>query len=96
MNITKHYTFEELKRENPKQTTVIVSYRGPKGEPWTRVILGKWYTREDAWNWCQKNDIRRYQEERGLAIDSIRLLRLSKVIKDFAERKPKRTSAVAV
>ena len=96
MKALKYYTWEELQRENPKQTVVIVTYKGEKVAPWTRVVLGKWYSREDAWGWCQREGLRRYQEERGLMIDTIRLLRLSKVIKEFAETKPKRTSALAV
>lgn len=88
-------TWEQLKQQDPKQTAAIVTYQ--KGNfKRVRVLLKKWMSRDEAWYWCQDNNIRRYQEEMGAMITAFRLLRLSKVVKELDATRPKDVSAIFV
>lgn len=90
----KILTWEQLQEQDPKQTAVIVTYTSPKLEelkvPLKRVILGDFYSREEAWNWCRKENVKRkiiYEKGEAVQID-VALLRLAKVVREFTETKP--------
>lgn len=97
----KHLTWQELQKEEPKQTAAIVDFtwKAPGKEPrhQTKIFLANWMSREDAWNGITSKGV-----TRGISIKSnqeilernIRLLRLSKIVKDLEERKPKNTFAI--
>lgn len=89
------YTWEEFKKLNPKQTAVIVSYKG-KGVDKQRIFVGNWMSREEAWNWCKANNVKWgviYTRAQEAIQKEVKLLRLSKVIADLAVRQPKNVSA---
>lgn len=90
----KILTWEQLQEQDPKQTVVIATYTSPKLEelkvPLKRVILGDFSSREEAWEWCKKENVKRrvvYEKGEAVQID-VKLLRLAKVIREFAETEP--------
>ena len=92
-----------LQKQDPKQTAAIVDYDVKRKDGSrnlrTRVLIKGWMSREEAWLWCKENDIKRktiYSKEGKTVEMQVKLLRLSKVIKDLAARKPKGTSAILV
>ena len=90
--------WEQLQQQDPKQTAVIVTYVKEDNPFWRRkrILIKGWASREEAWNWCQANDIRRWSKDSGAIIESFKLLRLSKVIRELAETKPKGVVAAIV
>lgn len=94
----KTLTWEQLQKENPKQTSIVVdcTWHGEdKRISRTRVVVGGWMSREEAWKACVEENLRGVRNLSGDVIFEMkpRLLRLSKVLKDFSERKPKNASA---
>ena len=97
--IKKVFTWDELQKQDGKQTVVIVNYRcDVLRKVRTRILIGHWYSREEAWNWCQDANIRRYAEgpTDGWHVESFRLLRLSKTVRELDETKPRDTSAALI
>lgn len=96
----KTLTWEQLQKENPKQTAAIIdcTWHRPGGsEKRTRIFLGHWMDRQEAWKAIyDKGYTSRLTYLPGnVSLErSVRLLRLNKVIADLNERKPKDTSAI--
>lgn len=98
----KTLTWEQLQKENPKQTAAVIActWHGPEGErKRTRILLGHWMSREEAWKtiydkgWTSRVS---YLPNQTTLERNVRLLRLNKVVADLTERKPKDTSAILV
>lgn len=96
-------TWEKFQKQDPKQTAVVVtysSYSHPKlKNPFTRVFLGEFESREEAWEWCKRENIRRktYDSKDHHPIQmEVKLLRLSKLIKEYATTRPKRVSGIRI
>lgn len=91
----KVLTWEKLQEQDPKQTSVLVTYTSPthpslKDNPLIRLIVGDFPSREAAWEWCKKENIKRrvvYIDNEAVQIE-VKLLRLSKVIREFEEKQP--------
>lgn len=97
----KHLTWQELQREEPKQTAAIVDYTwkasGKEPRHQTKIFLGNWMSREDAWNSIVNRGITRgvsIRSNQEILERNIRLLRLNKVIRELEEKKPKNTFAI--
>jgi hypothetical protein len=98
----KFLTWETFKELDPTQTAVILTYSSPSIKrfkvPFTRVLVGQFGSRQEAWEWCKANNVRRtvlYEENQPIEI-GCKLLRLSKLIKEYAQTHPKRVSAILV
>lgn len=96
-------TWEKFQKQDPKQTAVVVtysSYSHPKlKNPFTRVFLGEFESREEAWEWCKRENIRRkiYDSKDHYPVQmEVKLLRLSKLIKEYSVTRPKRISGIAL
>ena len=97
----KFLTWEEFKEQDPKQTAVEVTYTSktykPLQVPFTRIYLGEFQSREEAWEWCKSQNVRRktYDSKDHHPIQmEVKLLRLSKLIKEYSETHPKRVSGI--
>lgn len=77
----KALTWEELQAQDPKQTVAVV-----RGTPRTRVVLGEWYSREEAWTVVKGWTVRK----------DTQLLRLGKVLKWLDQERPKDVSAISI
>ena len=98
----KFLTWEMFKEQDPTQTAIILTYSSPGIQrfktPFTRVLIGQFGSRQEAWEWCQANNIRRkvlYEENQPVVIEC-KLLRLSKLIREYAQTQPKRVAAILV
>lgn len=98
----KFFTWDEFKELLPSQTAIILTYSSPsyKGlpSPWTRVLVGDFPSREEAWSWCKQEGIRRmvyYKESEPIQVE-VKLLKLGKLIREYSESHPKRVSALKV
>lgn len=98
----KHITWDQFKKEDPKQTVVEVVYSSPSLEklkvPFTRVFLGGFSSREEAWEWCKRENIKRmviYEKGEPVSIQP-RLIRLGKLIRSYSEEHPARVAAIKV
>ena len=93
-------TWEKFQEQDPKQTAVLVTYSSsthPKlKSPFTRVVLGGFSGREEAWEWCKRENIRRktYDKDQHAIQMEVKLLRLSKLVREYSETHPKRVSAM--
>lgn len=93
-------TWEKFQEQDPKQTAVLVTYTSGTHpqlkSPFTRVLLGGFQSREEAWEWCKKENIRRktYDKDQHAIQMEVKLLRLSKLVKEYAETHPERVSAM--
>lgn len=97
-----YLTWEKFKELDPTQTAVILTYTSPAIErfrdPFTRVLVGGFGSRQEAWEWCQANNVRRkvlYEDNKPVVIEC-KLLRLSKLIREYAATHPKRVAAIRV
>lgn len=95
-----YLTWDRFQELNPSQTAVVLTYSSPSYKPlkvpFTRVLLGGFPSREEAWDWCKRNDVRRkvtYRDNNPVTME-VKLLRLSKLIREYAETHPKRVSAI--
>lgn len=98
----KFLTWETFKELDPTQTAIILTYTslGVKRfqVPYTRVLVGGFGSRQEAWEWCQANNVRRkvlYEDNKPVTIEC-KLLRLSKLIREYAVTRPKRVAAIRV
>lgn len=94
----KYLTWDELQQQSPKQTVAIVTYTWDKKKH-MRIFLKGWMSREEAWNWCQANDMRHmvtYRKDQSILTKDVRLLRLAKVIRELAAEKSSDISAILV
>ena len=93
-------TWEEFKERDPKQTAVEVTYTSktykPLQVPFTRIYLGEFQSREEAWEWCKRvNTKRKIIYEKGEPVEiGVRLIRLAKLIREYTETHPKRVSGI--
>lgn len=96
----KVLTWEQLQKENPKQTAAVIActWHTPEGvKKRTRVFLGHWMSREEAWKVIYDKGYTsrvNYLPGNVTLERQVRLLRLSKVIADLDQRRPKDTSAI--
>jgi len=96
----KFLTWEEFKEQDPKQTAVEVTYTSktykPLQVPFTRIYLGEFQSREEAWEWCKRvNAKRKIIYEKGEPVEiGVRLIRLAKLVREYTESKPKRISGI--
>ncbi len=91
-------TWDQLQQLNQKQTVAIVSYKS-KNLDFTRIFAGGFADRQTAWNWVIQNNLKpgvRYNGDQSATRIGVRLLRLSKVIRELSETKPKNIAAWAV
>lgn len=94
-------TWEMFQKQDPKQTAITITYSSPSLEdfkvPQVRVLLGGFQSREEAWTYCKNNNIRgrevTYRNGEPLVAE-VKLLRLSKLLREYEETHPKRTSAI--
>lgn len=93
-------TWDQFQEQDPKQTAVEVTYSSQTFEklkkPFTRIYLGGFLSREEAWEWCKKvNARRKVIYEKGEPVEiGVRLIRLSKLIKEYSQTKPERVSGM--
>lgn len=94
----KFISWEKLQEQDPKQTAIVVSYTCPSGKLKNslKVIIGGYQSREEAWEKCKKENIKtRVVYEEGEAVQiSVKLLRLSKVIRQLADEQPDNAYAI--
>lgn len=91
-----YITWDVLQKQNPRQTVVIVSYKGERLNH-TRIFFRNWMSREEAWQWCQVNDIKRritYLKDQSTVETNVRLLRMGKILKELEETRPKGVTAI--
>lgn len=94
----KNINWEQVQAADQKQTAVIVNYNNGKST-FTRLLLGRFADRQTAWNWVLQNDLKpgvRYGEEQQAVQIGVRLLKLSKVVREYTETKPKNVAAYIV
>lgn len=96
----KALTWEQLQKENPKQTVAIIAHtwHTPEGvKKRTRVYVGHWMDRQEAWKEVYDRGYTNrvtYLPNNVVLERQTRLLRLSKVIADLDQRRPKDVSAI--
>lgn len=91
-------TWDQLQQQDQKQTVAIVNYKSDKVN-FTRVFVGGFGDRQAAWSWVVQNNLKpgvRYGDDQSATQVGVRLLRLSKVVRELAETKPKNIAAWAV
>ena len=93
----KLLTWEQLQKANPKQTAIIVkcTWHGKETLTRTRVVVGGWMSREEAWKACCDRGWRgvSYLPNQVMFEQVPRLLRLNKVIKEWTDNPPRDASA---
>ncbi len=91
-----YYTWDKFRKEDPRQTVVIATYKG-KAKEHTRIFFRGWMSREEAWAWCQANNIKRsvtYAQDQSVIETSVRLLRMGKIQRELEATRPKTVSAI--
>lgn len=101
----RYLTWEQFQSQDSKQTVVIETESSTKSiyrnglKYFTRVYLGNFQSREEAWNWCKQMDFRNkvtINKDQLAITHTVRLLRLSKVVREYEQTRPKNTSAILI
>lgn len=89
--------WKEFQEQEKNQTIVQVTYKFQDREDFTRILIGNFKDRREAWLWCKQENISKSKVGTGKGQESIqteiKLYDFKKVLKRLEQEHPKEVSA---